>query len=56
MLPKPFYRFTVIPVTIPRTFLDLEKQKNVKLTWEHKKPQIAKMVLKNKTKAGGITI
>ena len=34
-------------------FIGLE-QKNLQIVWKHKRPQIANVILRNKTRAGGI--
>ena len=56
VLPNAIYRFNVIPNKLPMaSFTELE-QKNSQFIWKHKRPQIAKAVLKKKNGAGGINL
>jgi len=46
----------VIPVKLPRAFFTELKQKNFKLVWNHKRPQIVKAILIKKNGAEGIRL
>ena len=56
ILPRAIYRFNVIPIKLPMAYFTELKQNISPFTWKHKRPRTARVSLRKKNGAGGISL